>query len=114
MLLGALLLVALFAVRRWGWRREADPVAAGPGEKTSLAADRPLGVDGLGLSRPARTAEPSGSGWSAEPSEYRRSAEPSEHRWPADRGVPTRYGSRPVRRNNWSERSANPGWRTYR
>jgi hypothetical protein len=159
MLLGALLLVAVVSVGRWGRRRKPEAVAAGQADHTSRVQDRPLGAEGLGLSRqdwdtglprhdwdaevsrggwdgemsrhdwdaemsrhawPAespesgRPAQPSGPSWSSQSGRSGGSAGSSGSRWPSEPEVPTRYGTRPVRRGSWSERSMNPGWRPYR
>ncbi|MGN9779295.1 hypothetical protein ACTMS0_26565 [Micromonospora sp. H33] len=73
LLVGSLLLVGVVSIRRW--RRWPEPAAAAPATLTPdeiLPAvsekDRPVGVDGLGLGRPAGTPEPEpvaagGQGW---------------------------------------------------
>ncbi|GAA4684238.1 hypothetical protein Prum_064970 [Phytohabitans rumicis] len=78
LLLGALLLLGVVSVGRWRqWPARQDADADPPASELPLRADRPLGVDGLGLAPAARTAEPEpawagGDGWGA----GRHTAEP--------------------------------------
>ncbi|MGC1214682.1 MAG: hypothetical protein WA890_25915 [Micromonospora sp.] len=73
LLVGSLLLVGVVSVRRWQrWPEPAADASAAlvPDEviPPAVRRDRPLGVDGLGLSKPSRTPEPEpvtagGSDW---------------------------------------------------
>ncbi|MCW3815397.1 hypothetical protein ONA91_13120 [Micromonospora sp. DR5-3] len=63
LVVGSLLLVAVVSVRRWQrWPQPAAdaPAALQPDEiiSSTTQQDRPLGVDGLGLSTPSRKPEP--------------------------------------------------------